>query len=90
MPQPLEYEQLSYNAPDGAQVGRLSTDLVGFWGATPITRYVGVGAASTYVSHGQSTATASTYGLDSAAAVTSLVLQVSTITRALRNAGLID
>ena len=90
MSQPLEYEQVSYNADDGAQLGRTSTDLVGFWGKTPVARYVGVGAASTYVSHGQSTATASTYGLNSAAAVTSLVLQVSTITTALRNAGLID
>ena len=90
MAQPLEYEQLSYNGGDGAQVPRTSTDLLGFWGATPTTRYVGAGAASTYLSHGQSTATASTYGLDSAAAVTSLVLQVSTITRALRNCGLID
>lgn len=88
--QPLEYEQVTYNAPDGAQVGRLSTDLIGFWGKTPVVQYVGAGAASTYISHGQSTATASTYGLDSAAAVTSLVLQVSTITQALRNCGLIN
>lgn len=90
MAQPLEYEQLSYNGGDGAQVGRTSTDLIGFWGATPVSRYVGVGAASTYVAHGQSTATASTYGLNSLNAVTSLVLQVSTMTVALRNAGLID
>ena len=90
MAQPLEYEQVTYNGGDGAQVGRTSTDVVGFWGATPVTRYVGVGAASTYVSHGQSTATASTYGLNSLNAVTSLVLQVSTVTAALRAAGIID
>jgi len=90
MAQTLEYEQLSYNAPDGSQVGRASTETIGFWGATPVTRYVGAGAASTYVVHGQSTATASTYGLNSANAVTSLVLQVSTITAALRACGIID
>ena len=89
MAQPLEYEQAGYNAPDGLQMGRTSSDLLGFYGTTPIVRYASVGSASTYLSHGQSTATASTYGLDSAAAVTSLVLQVSTLTVALRNLGLI-
>lgn len=83
-------EQVTYNSPDGATMGSASTEKISFYGATPVTRYVGVGAASTYISHGQSTATASTYGLNSAAAVTSLVLQVSTITVALRNLGLID
>jgi len=83
-------EQVTYNGPDGATFGNTSTDTISFYGATVRSRYVGVGAASTYLSHGQSTATASTYGLDSAAAVTSLVLQVSTLTVALRNIGLID
>lgn len=84
------YENLDYGSPDGSLWGRTSTKPLGMYGATPVTRYVGVGAASTYVMHGQSTGTASTYGLNSAAAVTSLVLQVSTITVALRNIGLID
>ena len=84
------YESIGYNSPDGSQWGQTSTDTLGMYGATPVVRYVGAGAASTYISHGQSTATASTYGLNSAAAVTSLVLQVSTITTALRNIGLID
>lgn len=89
--QPLEYENLSYNAPDGARFGNTSTDLIGFYGATPIARnsLPTPGAASTYVDVGQSTATATTYGLNSAAAVTSLIYQVSTITVCLRNLGLI-
>ena len=86
----MPVEQVTYNGPDGATMGATSTETISFYGATVRTRYVGVGAASTYLSHGQSTATASTYGLDSAAAVTSLVLQVSTLTVALRNIGLID
>ena len=84
MAQPLEYEQITYNAPDGAQMGRTSTELIGFYGATPITRYGLVGAASTYI-----VSTSVISGLDTAAAVTSLVFQVSTITTALRNMGLI-
>ena len=89
--QPLEYENLSYNAPDGAQFGRTSTEPIGFYGTTPIARssLPTPGAASTYVDFGQSTATSTTYGLNSAAAVTSLIYQVSTITVCLRNMGLI-
>ena len=84
------YENLDYGSPDGSLWGRTSTEALGMYGETPVSRYVGVGAASTYISHGQSTISASTYFLDSEAAVTSLVLQVSTITRALRNFGMID
>ena len=84
------YELLDYGSPDGSQWGSASTEPLGMYGATPVTRYVGCGAASTYISYGQSSATATTYGLNSAAAVTSLVLQVSTMTTALRNIGLID
>ncbi len=87
MSQPLEYEQLSYNAPDGAQFGRVSTEKIGFLGATPISRYVGVGAASTY---SFTNLTSSTVGFQTAVDFTSFVLQVSTITQALRNYGLVD
>lgn len=87
MSQPLEYEQVTYNAPDGAQVGRVSTETIGFWGKTPVTRYVGCGAASTYTT---TTNTTAVFGLDTAAGMSSLVLQVSTLTQALRGCGIID
>lgn len=87
MPQPLEYEQITYNSPDGAQAGRTSTDFIGFYGATPVSRYVGVGAASTYAITSNTT---STVGLTTLADMSSLVLQVSTITQALRRCGLVD
>jgi hypothetical protein len=32
------YEQVTYNSPDGAQVGKSATEKVGFFGATPIAR----------------------------------------------------
>lgn len=35
--QPLEYEQLSYNSPDGAQFGKSSTEKIGFYGRVPAT-----------------------------------------------------
>ena len=86
----MPVEQVTYNGPDGATMGATSTETISFYGATVRSRYVGVGAASTYLSYGQTTDSATTYGLDSAAAVTSLVLQVSTLTVALRNIGMID
>jgi hypothetical protein len=38
MAQPVEYEQAGYNAPDGLQIGRTSTELLGFYGTTPTTK----------------------------------------------------
>ena len=38
MAQPTEYEQLSYNGPDGAQFGRAATDPISFYGAVPVAR----------------------------------------------------
>jgi hypothetical protein len=86
----MPVEQISYNGPDGATLGASSTETISFYGAAVRTRYVGVGAASTYVLLGQTTDAMSTYFLNSAAAVTSLVGQVSSLTVAMRNIGLID
>lgn len=36
MAQPTEYEQAGYNSPGGLQVGKASTEKVGFFGATPV------------------------------------------------------
>ena len=88
MAQPLEYEQTTYNAPDGAQTGRTSTDLIAFYGQTPIARssLPTPGAASTYAT---TTNTTAVFGFVAAADLTSLIYQVSTITVCLRNLGLI-
>ena len=83
----MPVEQLGYNGPDGMTMGAVSTDTISFYGATVVSRYVGAGAASTYTT---TTNTTAVFGLNSNAAITSLVLQVSTITVALRNLGLID
>ena len=55
--QPLEYEQVTYNSPDGAQIGKASTELVAFWGGTPsVKNWAAVNNIST-------TAFASTAGI---------------------------
>lgn len=35
---PTSYEQVTYNSPDGAQVGKSATEKVGFFGKTPIAQ----------------------------------------------------
>lgn len=32
-----DYEQVTYNGPAGAQMGKSATELNGFWGVTPVT-----------------------------------------------------
>ena len=89
MAQPTEYEQVTYNSPDGAQMARTSTDLLAFYGQTPIARsdptYPSNLTASTYAT---TTNTTAVFGFDSAAAVTSLINQVSTIVQILKKVGL--
>lgn len=83
--QPLEYEQLSYNGPDGSQWGKTSTEKIGFFGTTPVAKYGSVSAASTYAT---TTNTTAVFGFSAAADLTAFIAQVSTITQALKSYGL--
>lgn len=38
MTQPVEYEQLSLNSPDGAQFGKSATEKASFYGAVPVVQ----------------------------------------------------
>ena len=84
MAQPTEYEQVTYNSPDGAQMGRTTSEKIAFYGSTPIVQPTGVAAASTYI-----VSTSVISGFNTADAVTSLVNQVSNMVVALKNLGLI-
>lgn len=84
MAQPTEYEQITYNAPDGAQFGRTTSEKIAFYGVTPIVQPTGVTAASTYI-----VSTSVISGFDTAQAVTSLVNQVSNVVVALKALGLV-
>ena len=84
------YERLDYGSPDGSQWGGASSDALGMYGVAPVTQYDVVGAASTYATSWASTGAAlgSTFGFATAAAMSSFILQVSTITVAGRRLGL--
>ena len=83
------YENLDYGSPDGSLWGRTSTEKLGMYGVTPVTQYTAVGSASTYLTYKQSTNSASTFGFASALEMTSFIMQISTITVALRRIGLV-
>ena len=84
------YERLDYGSPDGSHWGGASTDALGMYGVTPVTRYTAdFIVASTFLATGQSTATASTYGFTSLDAVTTLVATVSSLVTAARNIGMV-
>lgn len=36
-----DYEQVTYNSPSGAQIGKSATEKVALFGATPVVRQVG-------------------------------------------------
>lgn len=90
MPQPLEYEQITYNGPDGAQICRTSTDLVSFYGATPVTRPQTVStndvSTTTTVSAGGAV---TTWAFLNQVDLTNLVTAVSTMQRSLKQLGIL-
>ena len=81
------YERLDYGSPDGSHWGGASSDSLGMYGVTPVTQYTAVGAASTYSVASTSNAAQTTFGFTSSG-ITSVILQISTITQAGRLLGL--
>jgi len=47
--QPTEFEQVSYNSPDGAQFGKAASDKAGFFGATPVSQRASSNQATTNI-----------------------------------------
>ncbi len=62
------FEQVTYNSPDGAQLGKSATEKIGFYGATPVVQ----GAAVTTLA---TTPTAT----DIATAVNAIISRLQTI-----------
>lgn len=91
MPQPLEYEQAGYNSPDGLQLGRTSTDLVSFYGATPVERPVTVSTSDVSTVSSQSTSSGAgiNWAFVSLAEFNNVVTAVSTMQRAMKQLGIL-
>lgn len=59
------YEQITYNSPDGAQLGKGSTEKVAFYGAVPVTQR----AYSSAVHATSAIATSTAFGATQLAAI---------------------
>ena len=84
--QPLQYEQVSYNAPDGAQFGITSTEKIAFWGATPIVRGTSTVAN---ISTTAFTSIAGLYGFNTSTEGLQVTAALSTIIVQLKAVGLL-
>jgi hypothetical protein len=84
MTQPTEYEQVTYNAPDGAQVGKGATEKVGFFGATPVAQRTS-SAQTTLTLTIKHTAA---YGFSTSAQATAVKNQLAEICATLKTLGL--
>ena len=80
----VSVEQVTYNAADGATMGKSTSELISFYGVSPVAQYADVPAASTYV-----VSTSVIHGFATADNVTSLVKQLSTVVVALKALGLV-
>lgn len=93
MPQPAEYDQVTTNAPDGVQIGRTSTELVAFYGATPVARPVTVStsAVSTTTSVSMSTVGQATtvWSFRNGVDLRNVLTAVSTMQHAMKQLGLV-
>ena len=94
MAQPLEQENVTYNAPDGALYGFTSTKKIAFYGATPVSRPLtaSTNQVSTTTTVSISTAGVATamWGFASQAEIVNYVTAVSTIQLAMKQLGIIS
>lgn len=79
-----QIEQISYNSPDGAQLGQSATEKIGLWGATPVVQ---ASAITTVVSGTAATVTA-TYAIGAADMIL-VIAAVNALIVANRNAGIL-
>lgn len=82
--QPAEYEQVSYNSPDGAQFGRLSSEPIALWGGTPTAR---TWSSAPNISTTASISTAGVYGVATSTEMLQITVGLSTAIMALKALG---
>jgi len=79
------YEQVTYNSPDGAQIGKSTTEKVAFYGVTPIAQRSGAAQAAPTLT----TATTGGFGFSAATAMDTFVAHVAELRAAMVALGLI-
>lgn len=93
MAQPLEYDQVTENAPDGALFGKTSTSLIAFYGATPVARTITAStndvSTTTTVSLSTAGVAPVTWGFITQVEIANFATAVSSMQMAMRNLGII-
>lgn len=80
---PTSYEQVTYNGPDGAQMGKGATEKIAFYGATPVVQPTKATAAATTLS-----VSTSPFGFTTSTQANAVVTAVNTIITILTTLGL--
>lgn len=78
------YEQVTYNSPDGAQIGQSATEKIAFYGEVPVVQ----AAAITSVTTTSATSTTNAYGFTTAAQADAIVASLNAVITALANIGI--
>lgn len=79
------YEQVTYNSPDGAQIGKSSTEKIGFYGTAPVAQYATIASVTTTAA----TSTTNAYGFTTAAQADAIVTALNSVIDALKDVGLV-
>jgi hypothetical protein len=79
-----DYEQCTYNSPDGAMIGQSATEKIAFHGSTPVDQYAAIADQSILA-----LISGSVVGFTTSASFSSTVEKVNLILAALREKGLI-
>lgn len=69
------YEQVTYNSPDGAQIGQSATEKVGFFGVAPVVQPTNSAQAALTLT----TATTSGFGFSTSAGFNAFIAQLENI-----------
>lgn len=79
--QPTEYEQVTYNSPGGAQMGKASNEAIAFYGQTPTARAWALTNISTtaFTSTNPYGFATSTEGLQVSAALSTIIVALKAL-----------
>ena len=79
-----DYEQVTYNSPDGAQMGQSATEKIAFYGSTPIVQRSGSSQGALTLT----TATSGGFGFSTSTAFAAFTSQLEEIRATLAALGL--
>jgi hypothetical protein len=83
----MAVKQLSDGGPDGVKIGQGSTDLIGFWGGTPVARPSGSGQAD-IASTAAVSVSATQWGYSTSTQATAIVTLVRALRAAMADSGM--